>query len=813
MPTLLQDLRYAIRTLLKQPAFTLVALLTLALGIGANTAIFGIVNAVLLRPLPYHEPDRIVLLWSHWTNWTKTWLSPPELADYQRQARSLEHVAAFSSTSFNLTAGPGSEPLRVLAAQVQSGMFAALGATTIAGRVFTADEDRPGHERVVMLTEGLWRSQFGSDPSIVGRTIDLDATPYTVVGVLPAALRLPLDYANRAFTQIWVPLALGPTDPQERGNHGLNALGRLTPGVPLSQAQAEIDTITRGFQQQYPNNYDTAFGLTLVPAPLEVFGDVRPALLVLLLAVGAVLLIACANVANLLLARSEGRQKELALRLALGAGRHRIVRQLLTESMLLAVVGGVAGAALAYGLTQALVALDPLKIPRVQDIALDGRVLAFTAAVSLVTGLLFGIAPALQSARTDLQSVLKEGGRDSHVATGWLRRVLVIGEVAASVVLVAAALLLARSFARLLDVNAGFNPAHVLTLRTSLPSATYTDAAAMVKAYTEVGRRLRESPGVLAAGAVTGLPLASTRGDWGIRIEGRPSDPRDNLAADWQVVTPGYFEALGTPLRGGRTFTDADRADTLLVIVINETMAKKYWPGVDAIGRRMRMGGSEWITVVGVVADIHHRGLDMQPRPEMYRPHTQFRYGGPEAPAVSTMTWAVRTADDPRAATSYARAAIHAVDPKLGISDIATMDQVVADSTSDRRLNMLLFALLGSLALALATVGVYGVVAYSVSQRTHEIGVRMAIGARPGDVVRMMVSEGGRLAVVGVVLGSVVALAGARLIRGLLFEVSATDPLTFAAVAAALLGVAMLASYLPARRATRVDPMIALRGE
>ena len=700
----------------------------------------------------------------------------------------------------------------MLAAQVQSGMFAALGATPIAGRVFTADEDRPGHERVVLLTEGLWRSQFGSDPSILGRTIDLDATPYAVVGVLPAALRLPLDYGSRTFTQIWVPLALGPVDPQERGNHGLNALGRLRPGVSVSQAQAEIDTITRSFLQQYPTNYDTAFGLTLVPAPIEVFGDVRPALLVLLLAVGAVLLIACANVANLLLARSEGRQKELALRLALGAGRHRIVRQLLTESMLLAVVGGAAGVALAYGLTQALIALDPLKIPRVQDIALDGRVLAFTAAVSLVTGLLFGIAPALQSARTDLQSVLKEGGRDSHVATGWLRRVLVVGEVAASVVLVAAALLLARSFARLLDVNAGFNPAHVLTLRTSLPSATYTDAAAMVRAYSEVGRRLREAPGVRAAGAVTGLPLASTRGDWGVRIEGRPTiprEPRRRLAGG----DAGYFEALGTPLRGGRTVTDADRADTLRVIVINETMAKKFWPGVDAIGRRMRMGGSDWITVVGVVADIHHRGLDLVPRPEMYRPHTQFRYGGPDAPAVSTMTWAVRTADDPRAAASYARAAIHAVDPKLGISDIATMDDVVADSTSDRRLNMMLFALLGSLALALATVGVYGVVAYSVSQRTHEIGVRMAIGARPGDVVRMMVSEGGRLAVVGVVLGSVVALAGARLIRGLLFEVSATDPLTFAAVAAALLGVALLASYLPARRATRVDPMIALRGE
>ena len=812
MPTFVQDLRFALRGLSRQPGFTLVALLTLALGIGANTAIFGIVNAVLLRPLPYHEPDRVVLLWSHWTNWSKTWVSQGELVDYQEQARSLEHVGAFSSTSFNLTGG--GDPLRVLAAQVQPEIFAALGAQPIAGRVFTADEDRPGHEHVVMLTEGLWRSQFGSDPSIVGRAIQLDAESYTVVGVLPAALRLPLDYASRTFTQIWVPLALGPNDPQQRGNHGLNALGRLRPGTSVAQAQAEIDTITGGFLQRYPDNYDRAFGLTLVPAPLEVFGDVRPALVVLLLAVGAVLLIACANVANLLLARSEARQKELAIRVVLGAGRGRIVRQLLTESMVLSAIGGAAGVALAYGLTRGLLALDPLKIPRVQDIAIDGRVLAFTAAISAVTGILFGLVPAIQSSRADLQPVLKEGGRDSRVATGWLRRVLVVGEVAASVVLVAAALLLARSFARLLDVDAGFNPAHVLTMRTSLPNQTYAEPAAMVKAYAEVGRRLRESPGVQAAGAVTGLPLASTRGDWSIRIEGQPVDHRSGLAADWQVVTPGYFEALGTPLRAGRTFTDADTADTLLVIVVNETMATKFWPGVSALGRRLTMGSNgRWITVVGVVADVHHRGLDMQPRPEMYRPHTQFRYGGPNAPAVPTMTWVVRAAGDPRAATSYARAAIHAVDANLGISDVATMDQVLADSTSDRRLNMLLFALLGGLALALATVGVYGVVAYSVTQRTHEIGVRMAIGATPADVVRMVLSEGGRLAVAGVAVGSVVAFAGARLIRGLLFEVSATDPLTFAGVALGLLGIALLASYIPARRATRVDPMIALRGE
>jgi putative ABC transport system permease protein len=810
--TIVQDLRFAFRGLIRQPGFTVVALLTLALGIGANSAIFGIVNAVLLRPLPYEAPDRVVLLWSHWTNWSKTWVSQGELVDYQEQARSLEHVAAFSSTSFNLTGG--GDPLRVRAAQVQPEIFAALGARPIAGRVFTADEDQPGREHVVMLTEGLWRSQFGSDPAVIGRAIQLDAEPYTVVGVLPAELRLPLDYASRSETAIWVPLALGPNDPQARGNHGLNALGRLRPGASIGQAQAEIDTITRAFFQRYPNTYDTEFGVTLVSAPREVFGDVRPALVILLMAVGAVLLIACANVANLLLARSEVRQKELAIRVVLGAGRARIVRQLLTESVLLSVLGGAAGVALAYGLMRGLIAVDPLKIPRVQDVAVDARVLWFTAAISFVTGVLFGSVPALQSSRADLQPVLKEGGRDSRIGTGWLRRALVVGEVAASVVLVAAALLLARSFARLLDVDTGFDPAHVLTLRTSLPSQSYPDAPAMVRAYAEIGRRLRDAPGVRAAGAVTGLPLASTRGDWGIRIEGRPADNQRSIAADWQVVTPGYFEAIGTPLRAGRTFAASDTADSLPVIVVNETMARKFWPGASPIGRRMMMGGNGvWITVVGVVGDVHQRGLDVLPRPEMYRVHTQFRYGGDGAPAVSTMTWVIRTGADPRTAAGSARSAIHAVDPSLGISDVATMAAVLSDSTSDRRLNMMLFALLGGLALILATVGIYGVVAYSVTQRAHEIGVRMAIGAKPRDVVRMVLAEGGRLAAAGVGLGSIVAVAGARLIRGLLFEVSATDPLTFAGVAVGLLTVALLASYIPARRATRVDPMVALRGE
>jgi putative ABC transport system permease protein len=806
-----QDLRYSLRALLKQPGFTCVTILTLALGIGANTAIFGIVNGVLLRPLPYHDADRVVLLWSHWTNWTKTWLSEPELADYRSQTRTLEHVAGFDTASFNLT-GSG-ETIRVRAAQAQADLFTALGVQPIVGRLFTADEDRPGSTQVAILGEGLWRSRFGGDRSIVGRTIQLDATPYRVLGVLPAAIRLPIDYGTRNVADLWVPLALGPADPRERGNHGIHALARLKPGVTLPEAQAELDTITRGFQTTFPGMYDKAFGLTLVTAPVEVFGDVRPALLVLLLAVSAVLLIACANVANLLLARSEARQKEIAIRVALGAGRTRIIRQLLTESTLLAALGGICGTALGYALLRVLVALDPLKIPRVQDLGLDARVLAFTAAVSLVTGILFGLAPALQAARTELQPALKEGGRDSRTSTGWLRRTLVVGEVAMSVALVAAAMLLTRSFARLLAVDTGFDAAHVLTLRTSLPSTTYRDAASMVRAYVDIGRHLRESPGVVAAGAVTGLPLRSTRGDWGIRIEGDTDTNPNGRAADWQVVTPGYFEALGTPLRAGRTFTDRDQADTLPVIVVNETMAKTFWPGQSPIGRRLLMGSRRWITVVGVVADIRHRGLDEPVRTEMYRPHTQFRYGGDDAPAVTSMTWAIRTTADPLAATGDARAAIRATDPSLGVSEVATMTAVLTDATSDRRLDMLLFALLGGLALALATVGVYGVVAYSVSQRTHEIGVRMAIGAGASDVMRMVLGEGCRLALAGVAVGSALALAGARLIRGLLFETSATDPVTFVAVAASLVAVAVLASYVPARRATRVDPMLALRAE
>lgn len=510
MSTLLQDLRFSLRGLMKQRGFTLVALLTLALGIGANSAIFGIVNAVLLRPLAYQEPDRVVPVWSHWTNWSKTWVSQGELVDYQEQARSLEHVAAFSPASFNLTGG--GDPLRVRAMHVQPEMFAALGAQPIAGRVFTPEEDLPGHEHVVVLMKGLWRSQFGSDPSIIGRAIQLDGD--TVVGVLPAALRLPLDFASRTVTQIRVPLALGPINPQARGNHGLNALGRLRPGVALAQAQAEIETITRGFLQRYADNYDKEFGLTLVPAPLEVFGDVR---------------------------------------------------QLLTESMVLTAIGGATGIALAYALTRVLVALDPLKIPRVQDIAIDGRVLAFTAAISAITGILFGIVPAIQSSRA--QPVLKEGGRDSRghplaVARARGRCGGGVGGAGRGGAAARAQLRAAARCRRRLQPVARPDAAHL---------ASRNDLRDRRRERSRVrggGPTAARDPGRAGGRSITGLPLATTRGDWGIRIEGQPPTGRTSTAADWQVVTPGYFEAIGTALRAGRTFTDADAADTLPVIAI-----------------------------------------------------------------------------------------------------------------------------------------------------------------------------------------------------------------------------------------------------
>ena len=814
MSTLWRDLGYAVRTLAKQAGFSVIVIATLALGIGANTAIFSIVNAVLLRPLPYPAPDRVVMIWSHWTDWPKTWVSEPELAAYRNQVRSLADVGAFQYAAYNLT-GSG-EPIRVRAATVQAPVFAAIGARPIAGRVFGADEDRPGHDRVAVLNETLWRSHFAADPHVVGRTLSLDGVPYTIVGVLPAALRLPLDYGTRTPPLVWVPLALGPPDPADATSHGLYALGRLAPGATLRQAQAEVDTVVTSTVRQYAGAYDPDFGASLVPAPQEVFGGVSTALVLLLCAVGAVLLVACANVTNLMLARSEARRKELAIRTVLGAGRGRLARQLLTEALVLSTAGGAAGLVVAGGLTRGLAALAPLKLPRIEQVGLDARVLGFAALVSIATAVLFGVVPAVQAARSDPQPALKAGGREAHAGAGRLRRALVVGEIAVSMVLVAAALLVARSFGRLMSVDAGFSAERVLTFRTSLPPVRYATGADMVAAYRNIGRELRALPLVNAAGGVAGLPLASTRGSWGIRIEGRPTHGRHLMdSADWQVVTPGYFDALGIPLRQGRRFTDADTADSLPVIVINEAMARKFWPGLNPIGRRMTMGPNDrWITVIGVVADVRQRELDAPPRTEMYRPHTQFRYGiSPEARAADTMTWVVRTSGDPRAAASDARAAVHRVDPGLGVSDVLPMTEVVADSTSDRRMTVLMFALLGGLALVLAAVGIYGVVAYSVTERTHEIGVRMAIGARAEDVRRMVLAQGLTLGLAGVAIGLALALGAARLIRGLLFQVRADDPVTFALVATALLAVTAAASYLPARRATRVDPMVAMRGE
>jgi putative ABC transport system permease protein len=802
---LLHDLRYALRTLSSQRLFTAAAVLTLALGIGANTALFAVIDAVLLRPLPYRDAARVVVLWSHWTGWKKTWLSEPELADYRREMTSFDAVAGFSFAELNLTAGGDS--IRIRACRAQAEIFQVLGIGLIAGRAFTGQEDQPARANVAVLSEHLWKSHFGGDPGAIGRRIQLDGSSYDVIGVIGGDVRLPTDYAARLSTDIWLPAALGTPDPSDRDNHGLFAVARLKPGATLTAAQAEINRLTTKFIGEWPRLYEPDFGVTLVPAPKQVFGDVAAALMVLLLAVGAVLLIACANVTNLLLTRAEWRQKEFAIRAALGADRSRIVRQLVTEALVLSLTGAIAGAILAVGLIRIFVAIDPVRIPRALDVAPDERVLASAAALAIACTLLVGLLPAWRAGRGAVQTALSLGGRWDHAARAGVGRSLLAGQMAASVALVAVALLLTRSFARLIDVDPGFDAAHVLTFRTSLPDDAYRDGAAVVRASAEIRRRLTDVAGAIAVGGVTGLPLATVRGDTSLRIENQPAV---RGSADWQVVTPGYFEALKTPLRAGRLFTDADQSNTTAVAVVNNALVRTYFSGRSPVGRRIALGLDRgWCTIVGVVADVHHRGLDAPPRAEAYRPHAQFRFGGAQGRAVTALTWALRSIGDPLALAASARTAVRAVDPDLGVSDVRTLQEVLNDSTSDRRLDAVLANLFGILAVVLTSVGVYGVVAYTVSRRTKEIGLRLAVGARTADVWRMLVVEIGRLAAVGISIGAAIAFTAGRLVRSLLFE---ADGDVWAVTTAAIVvgAVCVVTAVAAGRRATAIDPATAL---
>jgi putative ABC transport system permease protein len=804
--SLWQDVRYAGRTLAQNPGFTTVAVLTLALGMGANTAIFSVVNSILLRPLPFQDSDRLVAIHNQFLalNLKYASCSVADYYDYRDQTQIFEEAAAVGASSYNLTGVD--RPERVLGAEVTATLFPLLGLRPLAGRVFSAEEDQPGRNRVVVLDEGLWRRRFGADPGIVGRAIRLNEQSYTVVGVVPAALHF------LAQIELWTPIAFTEEQksPLRRGNQSLFVMGRLRQGVSLEQARAGMKTFAAALAKEYPNSYPPSTGWGIVVPRLSdlVVGDMRPALLVLAAAVGLVLLIAAANVANLLLARAVGRSREVAIRLALGAGSWRILRQLLTESTLLGLLGGVAGLALAYGGVKLLVAAGPQNVPRLSEVAVDGRVLAFTFLVSIITGMLFGLAPALHAGR--LHESLKEGGRGGSggVARHKMRSLLVIAEVTLSLVLLVAAGLLLQSFRRLQRVETGFRPEGVLTFRISLPETRYPEPGQTARAVEQIAERVRALPGVVSVGAVSTLPFSRTNSSGSFTREGQDQTADATMPhADLRVVSPGYFEALGIPLRQGRLLAATDRSGVPGVALVDEKLAKQYWPNQDPLGKRVRRLGAQapWFTVVGLVGHVQHAQLDAEAKGALYFSSLQNRAPG--------MTFVARTSNDPRGLAGALPAAVAAVDQDLPVFEIRTMEQRVLESLTPRRFAMYLLGIFAAVALALSAVGIYGVMAQSVTQRTHEIGIRMALGAEPRDVLRLVVGQGMALAAIGLVTGVAAALGLTRWMSRLLFGVRPTDPLTFLAVAAVLAAVALAACYLPARRATRVNPVEALRHE
>jgi len=802
MAGLFQDLRYGARTLMKNPAFTLAAVLTLALGIGANTAIFSVVNAVLLRPLPYEDPERLVMIYE--TNLAKGWpqfsVSPPNFADWSEQSRVFDGMTGFRGAAFNLTGV--AEPERISGMFVSKRFFGMVGVRPLLGRTFTPDEDEPGKENRAVLAYGLWQRRFGGDLGIVGKPLTLNGDAYTVVGVMPAGFALPRD------TEIWAPLSFRPGEMKQRGSHYMSVLARLKPGVTLETAQTEMSAIAGRLEKEYPDS-NSGWGARVVPLLEQAVAGIRPALLTLLGAVGFVLLIACANVANLLLARAEARRREMAVRAALGAGRPRLIRQLLTECVLLALVGGGLGLLLAVWGIDALRALEPADLPRLKEIRVDLAVLGFTAAASLVTGLIFGLAPAIQISRTDLNVTLREGERGSGGSSrGRVRGALVVAEIALALVLLIGAGLHLRSLHELQGVDPGFDTANLLTMRVSLPGSKYSAGAQGVSFYRQALERLDGLPGVRSAAAVSSLPLSDYDLIFTFHVEGRPPlPPSEQVSADWHAVSRDYFRTMGIPLVRGRFFTERDDASAPRVAIINETMARRTWPGEDPIGRRISIGiGPEALReVVGVVKDVKQSGLDADIAMQVYEPYPQ--------QAWQSMFFVLRAESVPEDLSASARRAILDVDKDQPVFGIRTMDQILSGATAQRRFNMLLLCLFAAVALALAAVGVYGVIAYSVAQRTHEIGIRMALGAQRRDVLGMVARQGLPLAVMGIASGLAGAAAVTRLMTSLLFGVSATDPATVTATALLMAAVAALACYIPARRATKVDPMTALRCE
>ena len=799
MQTLFQDLRYAGRMLVKTPGFTAIAILTLALGIGANSAIFSVVNAVLLRPLMYRDSEKLIRLYEGLPQGGTGSVSVPNLKDWREQNTVFSEITAYQFGNFNLSIQD--QPERIVGANVSSEFFDVLGTRAQLGRTFQKGEDQPGSNRVVVLSDALWRRNFGADANLVGKDISIGGENFSVIGIMPPQFKF---FAS----QMWVPLVFTEKQLASRGSHAFNVLGRLKPERTLDQAKEEMATIARRLEQQYPDQQKNRT-IKLVPLQEDNVRLIRPALFLLLAAVGLVLLIACTNVANLLLARAASRRSEIAIRAALGAKRGRLVRQFLTESVLLSFLGGLCGLLLAKWGTDVLVSMATGYLPVMTEISLDWRVMGFTLALSLLTGMIFGMAPAMHVSKTDLQDAIKDGGSRGGSSRGsWLRGFLVVAEVAAALILLVGAGLLLKSFLHLLQVNPGFRTENVLTMRISLPDGKYKSADAMAGFYRQLLERVAPLPGIEASGVINLLPVLQAGYNGEFQIVGQEPDPSGKPPlVEIRTVSPDYFRALGVPLVSGRTFNARDQQGSEPVAIVNETFARRLIPNQDPLGKYIKDDQEPGIKIVGVVGDVKQFGLIAPTIPELYTPYTQ-----PPGPGTTqTMTLVVRTSGDPEALGPVLRKEVLSVDPAQPVYEVQTMQTVIGKAVSYQRLNMQLLGIFATLAMILAVIGIYSVMSYQVSQHTHEIGIRMALGAQPWHVLRLILREGLTLTLIGVVLGVAGAFALTRLLASLLFGVRASDPLTYIMVSLLLIFVALLACILPARRATKVDPLIALR--
>jgi predicted permease len=816
METLRQDLSYGFRTLFKNPGFTAVAVLSLAIGIGANSAIFSVINALLLRPLPYQDADRLAILWqrSPGLNVAQDWFSPGQCLDVRAENQVFEQVAVTIGASFNLTGQGG--PEHVDGARVTSSLFPLLGAKAALGRVLLPEEDSPVKPATMILSHGFWRRRFGGDPQVIGKTLVLSGSSFEIVGVmqpgfsLTKEVMLTVNAIERA--DVLLPLPMSDGARTNRGNEDFNIFAKLKPGVSLVQAQADMDVIAGRMKQRYPENYPAHGGLTISVVPLlkQVVGEIDLALYVLLATVGFVLLIACANVANLLLARATVRQKEIAIRSAVGASRARIARQLLTESALLALTGGMLGMVIALGAVEALRAFGPENIPRLNEIGVDGRVVAFTFFISMLTGIVFGLAPALRASRVDLNETLKEGGRGADRGHGrhMTRKLLVVFEVALSLIVLICAGLLIRSYRRVVNAHPGFDSRNVHAMRLSLSGARYSTPESIVGFFRQVGERLKRTPGVESVGTSYSLPMSAVAFAWEpITIEGyAPPTAQDTIISNVRIINPGYFDVMRIPLKLGRYFTGQDIKGTQETVIVNEALAERFWPNEYPIGKRLQRGKSgPWRTIVGVISDTKEYSAEKEPPIAVYYPAEQV--------IARNMYLVIRTTSDPVPMTAAIVKEIQAVDPEMPVYDVGSMDQRLYGSLARQRFSMFLLGVFALIALILAAIGVYGVMAYSVSQRTHEIGVRIALGARPDAILRLVIRQALILAALGIAIGLTGAFALTRVMSSLLFGVSATDLLTFVITPLLLGSIALMASYIPARRAAKVDPIAALQRE